>query len=236
MSALGCSGRWRRPALAAWVACAAAVTGVGVARAAPIRVEQLTPGNPETWECFQVGGSSGTTGPPVLAQSVAAAPVSGQVLVREPGAHTFVSLTRSSLVVVGTTVNASDGRVRLTIADATGHGTRAGEFHGGEFRVTQTSSGLAKQTLTGGTPCAAGAARTTRAPARQNKLWGSAHGGFQTSGRYAAGTDLGTRWLTKDTCAPATLIRVASGAVRVHDLVTGHTLLLRAPNSYLAHP
>jgi ferric-dicitrate binding protein FerR (iron transport regulator) len=66
-------------------------------------------------------------------------------------------------------------------------------------------------------------------------LWGDAHGSFETTGTYAAATVLGTRWLTKDTCS-ATLITVATGEVRVNDLVHHRTLTLRAPHQYLAKP
>jgi ferric-dicitrate binding protein FerR (iron transport regulator) len=46
---------------------------------------------------------------------------------------------------------------------------------------------------------------------------------------------LGTKWLTQDTCA-GTLIRVAEGHVRVRDLVRHTTIVLHAPQSYLAKP
>jgi hypothetical protein len=168
---------------------------------------------------------------PVLAQSVAAATVTGQVLVERPGTHVFVPLSIVALVPVGAVVNATSGRVRLTSAQ--GHTTYTGEFYGGEFTVTQSRSGLTDLILTGGAPCAASAGRASRSPVRRQHLWGDAHGSFSISGSYAAATVLGTRWLTEDTCT-GTLIRVATGEVRVNDFVRHRSLVLRAPHRYFA--
>jgi hypothetical protein len=115
------------------------------------------------------------------------------------------------------------------------HTTYTGEFYGGEFTVTQGRSGLTDLILTGGPPCAASARQVARAPVRKQSLWGDARGSFETTGSYAAATVLGTRWLTEDTCS-ATVIKVATGEVRVNDFVHHRTLILRAPRQYLAKP
>jgi hypothetical protein len=172
---------------------------------------------------------------PVLGQSVAAGPVSGTVLVKRPGATTFTRLSSAALIPVGSTVNATHGRVRLTSAATSAGHVHRGVFYDGEFTLAQAASGITNLTLTGGAPCAAAATTATHAPARKRSLWGNAHGSFQTTGRYAAATDIGTRWLTDDECT-GTLIRVAKGAVRVHDLVLHRTLVVRAPGRYLAKP
>ena len=65
-------------------------------------------------------------------------------------------------------------------------------------------------------------------------LWGEAKGSFRTKGRFASATIRGTRWLTDDYCQ-GTLVKVASGAVTVRDLVTRKSLALRAPKTYFAH-
>jgi hypothetical protein len=169
------------------------------------------------------------------AKTVAASVVSGRVLVERPGTTTFVLLTASTLVSVGSTLDATNGKVKLTAATAAKHVTHAGEFYDGEFKLTQARSGLTDLTLSGGTACAASAATGPRPPRHVRKLWGSGHGSFQTSGQYASATELGTRWLTEDTCT-GTLIRVASGAVRVTDLVNHTSFVLRPPHSYLVHP
>jgi hypothetical protein len=174
---------------------------------------------------------------PVLAQSVAAATVSGRVLVERRGTHGFVPLAGSTLIPVGLTVNTPRGEFRLTAAAAAaGHATHICEFHGGEFKLGQARSGLASLTLAGGAACAASAATTKSAkPPHRRSLWGDGHGSFETVGDYAAATDLGTRWLTRDTCT-GTLVRVSQGTVRVTNLLTHSSFPLSAPHSYLARP
>jgi len=173
--------------------------------------------------------------PPVLAQRVAAATVSGTVLVERPGATTFTPLSAASSIPVGSTVDATRGRVRLTAAAAAAGKIYSGVFYDGEFVIGQASTGVTNLTLSGGGPCAATASRSAAAAPRKRSLWGNAHGTFQTTGRYASASELGTRWLTADECG-GTLIKVASGAVRVTDLVRHRTLVLRAGRRYLAKP
>jgi len=145
-----------------------------------------------------------------------------------------VPLTAPTLIPVGSTVDASNGRVRLEVATAGAHATRTGDFYDGEFRVTQAHSGLTDLALRGGAACAGAASKSPAGPpARRRKLWGNAHGSFTTSGRYASATVLGTQWLTQDTCT-GTLIRVIEGKVRVSDLVRHTSFVLSAPHSYLA--
>jgi len=181
------------------------------------------------------GSGGGATTTPVLAQSVAAAVLRGTVLVEKPGTTTFVPLSGAALIPVGSTINAGRGRVTLTAAAATGHATYSGQFYDGEFRLMQARSGLTHLALTGGRPClSSSAAKPTRAVRRQ-KLWGDAHGNFQTSGTYAAATVLGTQWLTEDTCK-ATIIRVKTGEVRVTNLVSHRSTIVRAPGTYTAGP
>ena len=183
---------------------------------------------------LSTGAGGGATPTPVLGQSVAAAPISGAVLVEKPGTSTYVPLSSAGTLPVGTIVDATSGRVALTAAGA--GGTRhTGQFHGGEFRLGQARSGLTDLTLTGGAPCAGAAAGSRhRAAPRRQQLWGAGHGGaFETTGTYAAATVLGTRWLTQDTCT-ATIVRVLEGEVRVTDLVTHRTVVIRAPGSYTA--
>jgi hypothetical protein len=195
-------------------------------------------GGAGTWMATRVATPS--TGTPVLAHSVVAAAVSGHVLVERPGAHGFVALTGSSSVPVGSIVNVTSGRIRLTAATAAGSATQSSEFYGGEFKLMQARSGLTSLALTGGTPCAAHAARAAAANGklRQRKLWGVGHGAFQTVGHFAAATVLGTKWLISDTCA-GTQVYVAEGEVRVTNLVThrtqivtgGMTVTVRAPGA-----
>jgi hypothetical protein len=181
--------------------------------------------------------ASGSSAPtPVLAQSVAGATVSGAVTVERPGTHAFVTLGKQGLIPVGSLVNATNGRVTLTAAASSGAVTHTGQFYDGEFMVGQSHSGLTTLKLAGGARCAATAtAANKRTPARRRRLWGSAHGDFETIGTDAAATELGTTWLTQDTCT-GTVVRVSSGAVRVTNRLTNRSIIVRAPHSYLAKP
>lgn len=180
---------------------------------------------------------SGSTGAatPVLAQSVAGSVISGTVTVERPGTNSFVTLAAPGLIPVGSLVNATNGRVRLTAAASAKGVTHSGQFYDGEFRLGQARSGLTTLTLAGGTPCAGSASAGRHAPTRRQKLWGSAHGTFETIGTDAAATELGTRWLTEDTCSE-TVIRVRGGAVKVTDFVHHRSVVVRAPHSYVARP
>ena len=87
---------------------------------------------------------------------------------------------------------------------------------------------------------AAGAKPKTKSKAKDDttvvrSLWGNGTGEFTTKGRYAAATVRGTVWHTSDRC-DGTNVTATTGVIAVHDLVTGKTIILTAPASYLAHP
>jgi len=137
---------------------------------------------------------------------------------------------------VGTTVDATRGRLRLTSAvDAQGR-TQSGLFYSGEFTTGQQTTGLTVLTLTRVTGCRITASAAAAKPPkqkkrpRQNSLWGDVKGNFQTTGRYASATVRGTKWLVADTCA-GTTVRVAAGRVRVENRVTHRTTVVSAGHS-----
>jgi hypothetical protein len=178
---------------------------------------------PGAWKIIRTSTTiSGMTAP------VGAAPVSGTVLVKEPGASGFVPLSGAATLFGGVTVDATKGTVKLTTQ------AHSADFYQGAFTLGR-KGGMTTLKLTGGTLCPRAAAAKAAPPQRQRKLWGSGHGSFQTTGHYAAASVLGTKWLTQDTCT-GTLIRVAKGHVRVRDLVRHKTIVLHAPQSYLAKP
>jgi hypothetical protein len=167
-------------------------------------------------------------------------PVSGIVLVRRPGSRVFARLLAGAQIPLGSTVDTTRGRVALTTSkDHSGH-DHTGVFYAGEFRITQKPAGrsvLTVLTLTGAATCAAAdGVIAKRRPGKRHarSLWGSASGGFSTTGKYASATERGTKWLTEDTCA-GTLIRVLRGSVIVRDFPHRRSFLLRAPHSFLAH-
>ena len=202
------------------------------------------------------GGSSApsvvlpTVPAPVLAETGNVAPVSGTVTVRLPGSKAFVALSSLRQIPFGTVIEATDGRVSITTATASG-GTQAGEFFGGEFILRQGRDGVVVVELTGGNFSVCPTARERSHIARAShvnaraatsgshvvrKLWANAHGKFSTKGNYAAGAVQGTEWLTEDLC-DGTLIRVTRDKVKVTNLVnhrhvevkTGHKYLAKAP-------
>jgi hypothetical protein len=157
---------------------------------------------------------------PVLARSVLVLRVSGMVSVEFPGSHVFFVLSRARKVIpVGSTVDATGGKVELVTADTRRGKTQHGFFDGGAFVVTQDRSGLAALRLAGGRSARLlcgrrpGVAHLAALSSRVLRLLhGSAHGRFTTRGRYAAATVRGTQWTTSDTCQ-GTSIGDRSGTV-----------------------
>jgi hypothetical protein len=139
---------------------------------------------------------------PVQGQSVTVGVVSGKVRVKLRGSSRFVLLDGTDGIPVGSTVDATAGRVSLTSA-AGGGKTQTADFYKGTFQVLQ-SKGKALTELKLGGPSLASCAKGVRASARKKpvrRLFGDGNGSFRTRGRHAAATVRGTKWLTEDTCA-----------------------------------
>lgn len=146
-------------------------------------------------------------------------PVSGTVRVEPAGAHRFRLLTARRALPVGSTADASHGRVELITAGVGRPRTQSGSFAGGAFTFTQDRSGLTTLTLARGRTsrtCASQGGRAGSAaaagPGVLRLLHGTAHGKFRTVGRYAAATVRGTAWTTVDACG-GTMISDRRGQV-----------------------
>ena len=185
-------------------------------------------------------------GPPVLGGAVAVAPVSGVVLVRLPGASTFLALGRQAQLPTGATIDTTHGAVALRSARNARGSVQSANFNGATFTVTQRRNArpVTDLTLHGGSLDSCRRASTRRsfralasAARAGRRLWGSGHGRFRTRGRYGSATVRGTVWLTEDRC-DGTRVRVARGRVAVRDHVRHRTVLVAAGHSYLAraHP
>jgi hypothetical protein len=197
--------------------------------------------------------------PPVFGKTGTLVPVSGKVLLKGPGEKSFSPLEATGAIRSGTLVDTRHGTVKLIAATGarrgsggSGPATESGLFHAGVFRFTQK---LAPSRLKGGrrvgftvlklvdsplVGCtgAGGAARAASRSHRHHgggRLWGKAHGNFQTEGADANVTVRGTEWLTEDSCA-GTKVKVARGVVSVRDIPRHRTVLVKAPHSYLARP
>lgn len=196
--------------------------------------------------------------PPALGEKAVLRFASGVVRIKEPGSGFFAILNSDVRVPVGTVIDTTRGTVQLTSAADSAGAAQTGLFRGGVFRVTQPTSrsvgrgqpeGLTVLRLVGRPPAGCGGRKAGRRGARVSaaglrarrggaggrRLWGNAHGDFQTGGRYASATVSGTKWLTEDTCA-GTLVAVARGAVSVEDRASQRTVFVTAGHRYLAHP
>lgn len=147
---------------------------------------------------------------PMLGRTVLASRVSGIVLVKAPGSRTFALLIQPRLIVVGATIDATRGTVKLVTAAKRG-GTQSGQFSKGLFTVFQERSDKTDLRLVGGrSPAVCGSHRSASDTAVGTSssvssrvlrlLQASAHGHFRTVGRYSAATVRGTQWQTIDRC------------------------------------
>jgi hypothetical protein len=170
--------------------------------------------------------------PPVLRKTVKVVPVKGPVRIRRPRAPRFVPLREGENIPVGSTVDATHGRVRLTSAANKRGKLQAAEFFAGQFRVTQARNGLTELALNGPISCPKRASAAKKKP-KKRSLWGDGKGKFRTRGRYGSAAIRGTRWLTSDRC-DGTHFAVRSGVVRVKDFTRHRSRLLRAGRRYRA--
>jgi hypothetical protein len=148
-------------------------------------------------------------------------PAQGKVYVRPGGVRRYRRLARAERLPVGTTVDAQDGGVRLTVAAGDAGETSTAVFSEGKFTVTQATTGDPVTTLKLTGPslrdaCGPATASGRKKRKRVRRLWGDGHGSFRTAGHYSAATVRGTRWLTEDRC-DGTLTRVVRGTVEVED-------------------
>jgi hypothetical protein len=180
--------------------------------------------------------------PPVLGNTIAAAPAAGAVSVRLAGSKMFVPLEGPAALPVGSEVDARAGTVNLVTALDTAATTQAAQFQGAVFRVGQgdRNGGITDLYLRGGDfrPCwpkrvrGISAARAHRHTIR--RLWGRDRGGrFRTHGTRAVATVRGTTWSVADRC-DGTVTTVTDGAVSVYDRGTRRNVLVNAGHSYLA--
>jgi hypothetical protein len=201
--------------------------------------------------------SSDGSKPPVPFKTVSATVVSGDVFIKFPGGagtasasqaapKGFTRLQGSATIPVGSTLDTSRGRVRLRSAADIRKGTQQGEFFDGVFKIGQVRKprGKARKrpiglitdlTLSGGSFSRCGAQASARSKRKVRRLWGDGKGSFRTTGRHAAATVRGTRWLDEDRC-DGTLVRVRRGRVEVRDKRSGRTVQVRAGHSYIARP
>ena len=160
--------------------------------------------------------------------------VSGTVKVKLKNGK-FRTLGANESIPLGSTVDATKGRVRLTSA-AGGGKTQTADFYKGQFKITQTKGKkpITQLELNGTLSCGkAGKASSARKKKKVRSLWGDGKGRFRTKGRRAAATVRGTKWFTQDTCT-STKITVKRGVVQVRDFVKRKNVTVRKGHSYVA--
>lgn len=181
---------------------------------------------------------------PVLGQTARATAVAGDVLVGT--GSNLRELRGREIIPVGSTVDTSDGRVKLEFESAPGADRRTfgrfmeGQFFDGAFKIEQsTSSSLVNLELLDEISKprlrAVGANAAAAKKKKSVRMWGSGKGRFRTTGKNGAATVRGTRWLTSER-ADGTLFRVAEGVVRVREFSSKRLVTLRAGEEFLARP
>ena len=183
---------------------------------------------------------------PVLGATVGAAPQTGSVGVKAPGATDFSQLDNGAPIPVGSTIDARNGSVNVVTAVGNAGKVQTATFKGAVFQVKQsrTAGGLTDIYLRGGDfsscrasrPAPSGGHLLAKKSKRHavRKLWGhDHHGRFRTHGRGAIATVRGTTWVVADHC-DGTRTSVLSGAVSVRDLHRHKTVLVHAGHSYFA--
>jgi 6-phosphogluconolactonase (cycloisomerase 2 family) len=199
---------------------------------------------------------------PSKRKSATIAGISGTVRVKPPGSRSYVDVSVLRGIALGSTIDASRGRVRVTVeVDATTHRMQSSLFYAGTFRISQTlgarpllvaklvggafagcGRGSARIGAIRGAGRAAGSGRVRFAAKRRSRskrsvrrLWGRGKGDFRTAGKRSSATVRGTWWLVEDRC-DGTLTRVKRGTVDVRDLRLRKTIRLQAGkrSKYLA--
>jgi hypothetical protein len=186
---------------------------------------------------------------PVIGQLEVLNRLAGRVGVRVKGAKRFIRLIGTLAVPDESEIDASRGRVAVTVATSEPAATATAVAYQGRFLLHQdpTTPGEAHLTLSQPLagcgaprlPRSATKGRATTAARRRHSsksrhLWVSDSGGrWGTNGRYVSTTVEGTRWLTLDECTRSQ-VGVAVGVVLVHDLVRNTFVKVATGRQYVA--
>ena len=168
---------------------------------------------------------------PQTGRTVVVKRVSGTVMVQPRGSKRLTRLDAARALPVGSVVDTTSGRVKLTsTADRGGSKLQSAVFREGAFKVTQRKANrpLTELELVGGDfeNCGASVHRTgvfASANRSRRRLWGSGKGRFRTRGRNGTATVRGTTWLTEDDCAGTTAFN-RNGKVEAESTDLAYTL------------
>jgi hypothetical protein len=154
------------------------------------------------------------------------------------GRRGFTPLSGSMQIPVGSSLDTTRGRVRITSARKPNKkATETGEFYGGVFKVIQPKHGKpTTEVVLISRRRGARRPRLTRRRRQNNGLWGNAKGNYVTKGRHGSATVRGTRrtiWFTRDR-RNGTFFKVKKGRVLVRDSTRHRKVFLHAGQHYLA--
>jgi hypothetical protein len=192
---------------------------------------------------------------PVIGVSAGVRPVKGTVKIKLPagtsagkakrlgltGAQSsFVKLDEARQIPMGSTLDTTKGTVNLLSAASKNSlqgKFQAGNFNGGQFKLTQTKKNpLTQLTMSGGKLSAC----PTRVPKggsaarkRSRRLFSNVKGRFRTRGRNSLATVRGTKYTMTDTCK-GTLTSVKQGSVVVRDFTLRKNKTVKAGHRYFA--
>ena len=181
---------------------------------------------------------------PVARQHVIGVTASGKVLVRLPGTKRFVPLSQVRSLPLGTVVNATAGKIRITVRRRRQrqHPDRRllrRHLQDRRDRARQTpdhrARALRQRAALPESRKRKPNARARAGRAKSRRLWGDGKGRFQTKGQYSSATVRGTKWLVQDSCK-GTLTKVARGSVTVRDFVKRQKRDRQSRPQYLAKP
>lgn len=194
-------------------------------------------GRPATAACDPVDAQR----TPVRGATEYAAPVTGTVRIRRPGARSFTLLTRAQLIPDRSELDTTAGTLDVTVAESADL-FRTVRTRDDRYRLDQspTARGQTALALAPAAACGTRANRQLRAKKKKGKrkkppglLSHTAKGRFTTSGKYASAAVRGTTWRTLQGCS-GTTVSVSEGVVAVRDLRLKLTICVRKGQRYTA--
>ena len=173
--------------------------------------------------------------PPVVNVSANLLPITGTVLVQEPGQDEFRSVPDPEQISLGSVVDTRQGHVDVVTALNDQGETQVAEFWAGRFGLTQTGgqSPYTEFELITPPKKKSGSRPASERRRGSGRLWGRGKCKCRTRGRHSSGTVRGTWWLTIDR-RNGTLTKVKQGTVEVRDHSLKKTIKLKAGERYLA--
>ncbi len=173
---------------------------------------------------------------PTAGKSVNVGDANGAIEFKCPGDNRFRPVKDARQIAVGCTVDATQGRVRLTSETSSGV-TQTAQFYFGEFKIKQrTGETEVTLKLSGDLGCGKGSGR--KGAAKRGAVAGAAASGATAMGASppaaitARARSAAPSGSSGDRCDGSTYIKVARGVVSFRDFVADRTVEVRAGQQY----